>query len=95
MYECWNPNCPNYRGNGVRLGPNHVLVDETRHLHCRACGQFVRVAVRNTNDENARGLVGAGGGALVGGAIGGPPGALLGAIIGGILGLASGSQSPR
>lgn len=95
MFECWNPNCPNYRGGGVRLDGTYVFPDAANRLHCKACGSYVRKAPANDGDEASRGLIGASGGALVGAALGGPPGALVGAIIGSLVGLASGPKNSR
>mgnify|MGYP005610133095 FL=1 len=90
MYECWNPNCPNYAGAGVRLGENDVEHDVENRLHCSTCKAFVRVAP--TSDDAAKAVTGAAGGALVGWTVGGPPGAAIGGLLGLIVGAVSGSR---
>lgn len=87
MYRCVNPSC---RLRDNVLTGEHVYADKNNHLHCSACGQFVRHASKQS-DEAAKGVAGLAGGALLGWAVGGPAGALIGAILGGIAGAASGS----
>jgi len=91
-YECLNPRCPHYAGNGVRLTNEYVYVDANRRLHCRVCRSFVRLAPART-DGNEKRVLGATGGALVGFAVGGPAGALIGGVLGLLIGDNAGSGS--
>lgn len=85
-YECLNPRCPQYAGNGVRLGINDVRVDAQRRLHCGVCQSFVRAAAPREDDGNGKRVAGTTGGALLGWAVGGPAGALVGGFLGFLLG---------
>jgi CDP-alcohol phosphatidyltransferase len=91
MYECWNPQCPAYAGNGVRLQAHEVFPDNAGHIRCAACASVVR-AVPLVRDDPAKGVAGAAGGALIGWAVGGPAGAVVGGILGLLVGAASGSK---
>lgn len=91
MYQCWNPECPWYAGRGVRLRQAHVTPDQDGRPHCNACGAFVAQAPVN-NDNTAKGVAGAAGGALLGYAVGGPPGLLVGILLGALLASAATSR---
>lgn len=85
MYECWNPQCPQYAGNGVRLGNHDVYADATSRLHCNVCKSYVRASQRS-NTGNEKRVAGVAGGALLGWTMGGPAGALIGGFLGLLLG---------
>lgn len=85
MYRCVNSNCPNYGGLGIVLRNSDVLPDGTGRVYCKVCKQPV-VVLTPQRDQQAKGLAGAAGGALLGWALGGPPGALIGGFIGLLLG---------
>lgn len=93
MWECWNSNCPNYAGAGVRLRDSDVRIDANGRRHCPYCNTFVSESALPPpppSNSLARVVVGAGGGALLGAAIGGVPGALIGAFLGVLAGAIAG-----
>ena len=85
MYECWNVHCPQYAGNGVRLGSQDAYADSNGRLHCKVCRSYVR-ASPHTNNGNEKRVAGAAGGALLGWTVGGPAGAIIGGLVGLFLG---------
>lgn len=86
MYSCTNINCPNYGGFGTVLKSSDVYSDnQLQTIRCRRCNQPV-AKLQPQRDQQAKGVAGAAGGALLGWALGGPPGALIGGLIGLILG---------
>jgi len=83
LWECRNVYCPNYVGNGVRLGITEIELDPLGFHGCRRCGVLVR-EMGSLDSPLSKTLTSVALGALIGGWA---SWSLMGTSMGGVAGL--------